>query len=173
MRFIISRFYFALKGKVKYDATRSLTCRHGTAFPPLPPDYRSIVPGIELNPSHATQCTACMPALVRANTPSYSFISSFLFRCVLCVRSPFIPIQRQVCPIRRKKLHFVVTVFAYTNISPKPYSVPIPPTPLETFDLALAGINSQQTPVIPPHSSFPPIPPTPPTPSSSCSGQSV
>ena len=90
-----------------------------------------------------------MPALVRANTPSYSFISSFLFRCVLCVRSPFIPIQRQVCPIRRKKLHFVVTVFAYTNISPKPYSVPIPPTPLETFDSALAGISSQQTPVIP------------------------
>ena len=44
MRFIISRFYFALKGKVKYDATRSLTCRHGTAFPPSPritdPPYR-------------------------------------------------------------------------------------------------------------------------------------
>ena len=62
---------------------------------------------------------------------------------------PSSPSRDRCPPFVEKKLHFVVTVFAYTNISPKPYSVPIPPTPLETFDSALAGINSQQTPVIP------------------------
>jgi len=119
----------------------------------LPLDERSIVPGIESNPSHATQFT--LKCVRSSEQIPHSFIS-LLFRCVLCV--PLHP-HPETGPIRRNKIHFVVTLFS--DVSSKPYSV----HPPQTFDSALGrgGVTlDNHTPVIP-LSSFPNLP-NPPNP---------